>query len=429
MLLLNIRRIMKNNSKKLLERISDIQQQLMEDVEADSNAIVKNHPLTKQLLNERRQKEEDAKCSICGSGDYEENDLIVFWGFWGIAVHQNWYGVEEIPENEWFWASWFLFGRKKGRNLKCMLCSKTGGAMKPTNILADDEFLIKIKRDAKNGKEIDPKILKPSSHYRVFKTEKKNANLKTVMNMEHNHFANNAHLYQNTAIDNPVHDPANNYYDHMDENLNYKIEKEHQIETKYAWAHLSCSNFIHEIDYTPRSPLKVGRLNPERFIKPCIICCQKNGAGIRWSQADWDIWMHGEWARRAGYYLECGKESGGNENEPVKSHGNHNNHEDFKVFCERHRPFKLIKEVEEKQEAASKEVKGFWKSIKKALDIVNKIPYKSKAVWERKWKEKDKKKLLDKVRDRFFLLRKLKLNIIRIDPNKKRKRTRNRLKG
>lgn len=69
---------MKNNSKKLLERISDIQQQLMEDVEADSNAIVKNHPLTKQLLNERRQKEEDAKCSICGSGDYEENDLIVF---------------------------------------------------------------------------------------------------------------------------------------------------------------------------------------------------------------------------------------------------------------------------------------------------------------------------------------------------------------
>ena len=27
------------------------------------------------------QKEEDAKCSICGSGDYEENDLIVFCGF------------------------------------------------------------------------------------------------------------------------------------------------------------------------------------------------------------------------------------------------------------------------------------------------------------------------------------------------------------
>lgn len=66
------------NSLKLLERISDIQRQLTENNGADSNSIVKNHPLTKQLLNEQKQKEEDAKCSICGSGDYEENDLIVF---------------------------------------------------------------------------------------------------------------------------------------------------------------------------------------------------------------------------------------------------------------------------------------------------------------------------------------------------------------
>lgn len=69
------------NSQKLLQRITDIQKQLLGDSKADSNAMVKNHPLTKQLINERRQKEEDAKCNICGSGDYEENDLIVFCGF------------------------------------------------------------------------------------------------------------------------------------------------------------------------------------------------------------------------------------------------------------------------------------------------------------------------------------------------------------
>lgn len=78
-------------------------------------------------------------------------------------------------------------------------------------------------------------------------------------------------------------DNDNNYsfYDHMDENLNYKIEPEYQIETKFAWAHLSCSNFILEIEYTPKSPLKVGRINQERFEKACIICCQQNGAGIK----------------------------------------------------------------------------------------------------------------------------------------------------
>lgn len=90
------------NSKKLLQRITDVQEQLQNNTEADSNAIVKSHPLTASLLNERRQKEEDAKCHICGSGDYEENDLIVFCGFCGIAVHQSCYGVEEIPEGEWF---------------------------------------------------------------------------------------------------------------------------------------------------------------------------------------------------------------------------------------------------------------------------------------------------------------------------------------
>lgn len=41
---------------------------------------------------------------------------------------------------------------------------------------------------------------------------------------------------------------------------------------------------------------------------------------------------------------------------------------------------------------------------------------------DKKWKEKDKKALLDRVRDRFFLLRRLKINIIKLDPNKKRKR-------
>lgn len=51
-----------------------------------------------------------------------------------------------------------------------------------------------------------------------------------------------------------------------------------------------------------------------------------------------------------------------------------------------------------------------------------KIPYKCKHSLEKKWKEKDKKLLLEKVKERYFLMRKLRVNIVRIDPNKKRKR-------
>ena len=49
------------------------------------------------------------------------------------------------------------------------------------------------------------------------------------------------------------------------------------------------------------------------------------------------------------------------------------------------------------------------------------IPYKAKVVANR-WKEKDKKILLDKVRDIFFQLKKMRINVVRIDPNKKRRR-------
>jgi hypothetical protein len=60
-----------------------------------------------------------------------------------MAVHQSCYGVEEIPEGEWFCISCYVFGKRRGRNLKCTLCSRTGGAMRPTNVHSRDEFLTK----------------------------------------------------------------------------------------------------------------------------------------------------------------------------------------------------------------------------------------------------------------------------------------------
>ena len=177
------------NTKKLLQRITEVQEKLQKDSQADSNKVVMAHPLTASLLNERRQKEEDAKCSIWGSGDYEENDLIVFWGFWGIAVHQWCYGVEELPDGEWFCISWFVFGKRKGRNLKCMLWSKSGGAMKPTNVLTNDEFLSN-RFDILISNNEENKCKKyGGSNSRIFKSEKKNATLASIINYEHNNLS------------------------------------------------------------------------------------------------------------------------------------------------------------------------------------------------------------------------------------------------
>jgi hypothetical protein len=155
--------------------------------------------------------------------------------------------------------------------------------------------------------------------------------------------------------------------------------------------------------------------------------------------------MHGECARRAGYYMECGKsDSPGYDNENsnddisnVQSTCKQNsksrkrnkgvplvqkNKNLLKIFCERHRPFRLIKEIQEKQEAAIEEVQKFCKSVKRAVDVMARIPYKCKHSLEKKWKEKDKKVLLEKVKERYLLMRKLRINIVRVDPNKRRKR-------
>jgi hypothetical protein len=44
-----------------LERISDVQEMLQNDACADHKKIMSSHPVTVSMLNERRQKEEDAK--------------------------------------------------------------------------------------------------------------------------------------------------------------------------------------------------------------------------------------------------------------------------------------------------------------------------------------------------------------------------------
>lgn len=50
-----------SHSKKLQERITEVQEIFEKDLGADKDAIIQSHPVTISMLNMRRQKEEDAK--------------------------------------------------------------------------------------------------------------------------------------------------------------------------------------------------------------------------------------------------------------------------------------------------------------------------------------------------------------------------------
>lgn len=82
---------------------------------------------------------------VCNSGDYEDEDMIVFCGLCNLPVHQSCYGIEQLPEEDWICYNCMTFGLKRGILISCAMCPKKGGAMKPTNIYSPNHFNLMIK--------------------------------------------------------------------------------------------------------------------------------------------------------------------------------------------------------------------------------------------------------------------------------------------
>eukprot|EP00698_Gefionella_okellyi_P018344 TRINITY_DN5489_c0_g1_i1.p1 TRINITY_DN5489_c0_g1~~TRINITY_DN5489_c0_g1_i1.p1 ORF type:complete len:1058 (-),score=201.19 TRINITY_DN5489_c0_g1_i1:134-3307(-) len=80
------------------------------------------------------EDEDDAICHVCGSGDVEDGDEILFCEDkdCNVAVHQSCYGIATVPKGEWKCSPCAagLVGAKKPR---CVLCPLRSGAFKPTD--------------------------------------------------------------------------------------------------------------------------------------------------------------------------------------------------------------------------------------------------------------------------------------------------------
>lgn len=61
--------------------------------------------------------------------------------------------------------------------------------------------------------------------------------------------------------------------------------------------------------------------------------------------------------------------------------------------------------------------KGGAVSAEKKRDHASKMHDKSK-----KWREKDKKKLFESIKDKYLLLRRLRITVVRVDPGRKMKK-------
>lgn len=92
---------------------------------------------------------------------------------------------------------------------------------------------------------------------------------------------------------------------------------------------------------TPRTPVKMNKLDFAKFNIGCVICGKKGpqvGAVIKCTKTDCQIYFHVECAKRANYCMEIERKNG------IGSSGRE---KIFKIFCESHRPFKIIAEINE----------------------------------------------------------------------------------
>ncbi|GBG76563.1 hypothetical protein CBR_g22311 [Chara braunii] len=71
----------------------------------------------------------DDVCHVCYGGESEEANQIIFCDNCNVPVHQDCYGVQEVPEGPWLCSGCLV--ADGGAAPGCVLCPKVGGAVKP----------------------------------------------------------------------------------------------------------------------------------------------------------------------------------------------------------------------------------------------------------------------------------------------------------
>lgn len=100
-------------------------------IESQKDGVVADASRGSMVTVHSNGEENDNPCVICNSPDFNDSNSIVFCDGCDISVHQDCYGVPNIPEGFWFCKKCEAI-RESGDYLKiqCELCPFTSGAFK-----------------------------------------------------------------------------------------------------------------------------------------------------------------------------------------------------------------------------------------------------------------------------------------------------------
>jgi hypothetical protein len=262
-------------------------------------------------------------CNVCDDDYLLEGNVLVQCSGCNLVVHQMCYGVEEIPEGDWFCDTCSVAGVGCGSTIKCALCLMTGGALKPT-----DRGIAKMIKRAESSGE-------------VIKKDESNSSVNDGSGGGGGVNGGEAGVARST----PVIDGA------MDVVQNESISNSAQSSSSdlvlplwavrgmvpSEWAHVLCASYVPEVtfeDVNVMAPIVgLGRLHPKRCKLTCRLCHKAGGAPVQCSRGICGFSVHVTCARSgklemlleedkrsatSRYVVHCNKHADSSQDDPIR---------------------------------------------------------------------------------------------------------------
>ncbi|KAL4442844.1 hypothetical protein ABPG74_010733 [Tetrahymena malaccensis] len=287
---------------------------------------------------------EDMACQICNDGDYTDDDLIVFCSKCNISVHQRCYGIPKIPNDDWICELCLSFG-PEGKYLRCALCTKRGGAMKPSKIPITSNIFQHTN----------------TQYYEFQKTCKAGPPNKKQRYEDPNEKQNkvgSASKHSTPENEEAEEESNSQYYDfHY---LKEFTEEELKNEPKpyFVWCHITCTLWTPECFFDDKNYYTnikgIENIDKQRFKLECSICKQKKaGSCVQCAKTKCMEAFHPECARRENIYMEI----------------RNTDKLAYLIYCERHTPLKLRRLLEQKEKKYKEEIIKFCRSIERSREF------------------------------------------------------------
>jgi hypothetical protein len=290
---------------------------------------------------------EDALCCVCTGGESEPPNEIMFCERCEVAVHQDCYGVGEIPDGDWLcWPCQIVEDREREMNaprtrpprymreagdglmydprVKCELCPVMRGAMRamvPAKLSSPLSEMIKCGSIPNSSSRPGTTSSTPGAKVEV-KMEIVDAKDVTMTDAEQPETEKQEDTPSN-KIKEEMASPATQKPSAMKDDVKALVNQTPTLESpanmrphKLKWAHVVCAKWMPGIscDLFSNEPeaIRGEESIPSRLLQAtCAVCSRKDGAKVQCSKEGCRMYFHPLCARRANYYVEYGPQTEG----------------------------------------------------------------------------------------------------------------------